>query len=150
MSAMLWHILNMKRTQRPETEFAENWKKNREITSTELIFGGFQPFETTVCRAAATWRNCWIQNRIIGGDMQNIPWCLLHTTFLECVIKVSDWIIEGNKRIRNAHHVMEMKSWETAWFRTFVVDGHKERIQSFLFQITYWRNTDRKFLEDSY
>ena len=33
-------------------------KKTREITSTELIFGGFQPFETTVRRAAAMWRNC--------------------------------------------------------------------------------------------
>ena len=47
--------------------------------------------------------------------MQNIPWCLLHTTFLEYVIKVSDSMIEGNKRIRNAHHV-QLNEYDTVLY----------------------------------
>ena len=41
-----------------ENGICRKLKKTREITSTELVFGGFQLFETTVRHATATWRNC--------------------------------------------------------------------------------------------
>ena len=38
-------------------------KKTREITSTELFFGGFQPFETTVRRAMPPLRGATVEYR---------------------------------------------------------------------------------------
>ena len=56
MSATVWEILEMKCVQWPETEnmwiYWNLFEKIREITSIELKFGGFYPFETTVQQTA--------------------------------------------------------------------------------------------------